>query len=469
MLLPAIGDGGAGPVMASADLSGGAPVSEQNLLADTIINGNLALVIGLFFAAGVGLAFTPCVFPMFPILSGIIVGQQQSGSGGTGRAFTLSLTYVLAMAAAYTVAGVLTAMLGQNLQAAFQHPAVLIGFSALFVVLSLSMFGVYELQMPLAIQNRVTALSNQQQGGSLPGVAAMGVLSALIVGPCVAAPLAAALIVIGQGGDPVRGGLALFSLGLGMGAPLVAYGTSAGKLLPRAGAWMERVKLFFGLSMLAVAVWMMSRVLPPAVTMGLWAALGVGGGLALGGFPPFAGAGGKTPVAMRLAGGAVAAYGALLVVGLGLGSTDPLSPFSRHSAEEHLEFQRIASVAELEAQVAAASDNGQLVMLDFYADWCVSCKEMEKHTFTDVGVQTALDDMVLLQADVTANNADDKALLAYFGIFGPPTIAFFGPDGAELRNSRVVGFRAADQFKQHVRAVVDATTESRISAAVTEP
>jgi thiol:disulfide interchange protein DsbD len=472
VLLPAIGDGGSAQIMASADAGGnGAPVSEQNLLADTIVNGNLGLVIGLFFIAGVGLAFTPCVFPMFPILSGIIVGQQQRSddSGIAGRAFTLSITYVLAMAGAYTVAGVVTAMLGQNLQAAFQHPAVLVGFSLLFVVLALSMFGLYELQMPLAIQNRITALSNRQKGGSLPGVAAMGVLSALIVGPCVAAPLAAALIVIGQGGDPVRGGLALFSLGLGMGAPLVAYGTSAGKLLPRAGAWMERVKLFFGLSMLGVAVWMLSRVVPPAVTMALWAALGLGGGFALGGFPPFARAGASTPVSMRVLGGAVAAYGAVLVVGLGLGGTDPLSPFARHAAEQHLEFQRIASVAELEAEVARASAGGRVVMLDFYADWCTSCKEMEKHTFTDQGVQVALDDALLLQADVTANNADDKALLAYFGIYGPPTIAFFGPDGTELKTSRVVGFMPAERFEQHVQAVVDATAGARVSAATVMP
>jgi thiol:disulfide interchange protein DsbD len=467
VLLPAIGDATAASFANADGGAGTAPVSDQNALADVIVSGNLLWVVGLFFVAGVGLAFTPCVFPMFPILSGIIVGQQQDGANNTSRAFTLSITYVLAMAAAYTVAGVLTAMLGQNLQAAFQHPAVLVSFSVLFVVLALAMFGVYELQMPAAIQNRVTALSNRQQGGSLTGVAMMGVLSALIVGPCVAAPLAAALIVIGQGGDPVRGGLALFALGLGMGAPLVAYGTSAGKLLPRAGAWMERVKLIFGLSMLGVAVWMLSRVIPPAVTMALWSALALGGGLALAGvsLPPRTVAPG-TPLALRVAGSAIAAYGTVLLVGLGLiGSTDPLAPLTRHDDELHLEFERIASVADLEAAVARATASNRLVMVDFYADWCTSCKEMEKHTFTDDAVQTALGDALLLQADVTANNSDDKALLAYFGIYGPPTIAFFGPDGRELRESRVVGFMPPARFHRHLTAVVNSTTAMQISAA----
>ncbi len=377
---------------------------------------------------------------------------------------------VLAMASTYTVAGVVTAMLGANLQVAFQHPAVLIAFAALFVVLALSMFGVYELQMPTAIQSRLTALSNRQEGGSLAGVAAMGALSALIVGPCVAAPLTAALIVIGQGGDPVRGGIALFSLGLGMGAPLVAYGTSAGKLLPRAGAWMERVKTFFGISLLAVAVWMLSRILPAAATMGLWSALGIGGGLALGGFTPFSRGASTTPTSMRLAGGALTAYGAVLLGGLLLvGSTDPLDPLRRHQSAEHLDFTRIASVTELESEVARAGAAGQLVMLDFYADWCTSCKEMEKHTFTDASVQDVLDGAVLLQADVTANNADDKALLDYFGIYGPPTIAFFAADGRELRNARVVGFMPAERFQAHVAAVVAAGTEvddgTRLSSA----
>ncbi|MEO0421107.1 MAG: protein-disulfide reductase DsbD [Pseudomonadota bacterium] len=464
VLLPAIGDGGTpgGTYRVDASLGGGdggLPASEQNLLVQTITEGNLLYMIGIFFGFGLLLAFTPCVFPMFPILSGIIIGQQGSDNGGTTstqRAFTLSMAYVLAMASTYTVAGVVTAMLGANLQAAFQHPVVLISFAGLFAVLSLSMFGVYELQMPTGIQSRLMALSNRQEGGSLVGVAAMGALSALIVGPCMAAPLASALIVIGQGGDPVRGGIALFALGLGMGAPLVAYGTSAGKLLPRAGAWMERVKIFFGIGMLAVSVLMLSRVLPAGVTMGLWAALGIGGGLAFGSFPPFGHAGTTTPAGVRIAGGALAAYGAVLLGGLLLvGSTDPLDPLRRHDAD-HLDFTRIASVTELESEVARAGAAGQLVMLDFYADWCTSCKEMEKHTFTDASVQAALNGAVLLQADVTANNADDKALLKYFGIYGPPTIAFFALDGQELRNARVVGFMPAERFQAHVSAVVAA-------------
>ncbi|MEM9383555.1 MAG: protein-disulfide reductase DsbD [Pseudomonadota bacterium] len=464
VLLPAIGDGSTpgGTYRVDASFDGGdsgLPASEQNLLVQTITEGNVLYMIGIFFGFGLLLAFTPCVFPMFPILSGIIIGQQGSGEGesaSTQRAFSLSMAYVLAMASTYTVAGVVTAMLGANLQAAFQHPAVLISFAALFAVLSLSMFGVYELQMPAGVQSRLMALSNRQEGGSLVGVAAMGALSALIVGPCMAAPLASALIVIGQGGDPLRGGIALFALGLGMGAPLVAYGTSAGKLLPRAGAWMERVKTFFGIGMLAVSVLMLSRILPAAATMGLWAALAIGGGLAFGGFAPFVRGGTPTPAGVRIAGGALAAYGAVLLGGLLLvGSTDPLDPLRRHEAK-HLDFTRIASVSELESEVARAGAAGQLVMLDFYADWCTSCKEMEKHTFTDASVQAALNGAVLLQADVTANNADDKALLKYFEIYGPPTIAFFAADGRELRNARVVGFMPAENFQAHVSAVVAA-------------
>ncbi len=424
------------------------PQSEQDRLATVINDGNLALVLGIFFGSGLLLAFTPCILPMVPILSGIIVGQGPDL--GTGRAFALSLVYVLAMALTYTVAGVVTAMLGQNLQALFQHPGVIIGFSVVFVLLALAMFDVYQLQVPASLQSRLTNISNNQQGGQLAGVGVMGVLSALIVGPCVAAPLAAALIVIGQGGDPVRGGLALFSLSLGMGAPLVAFGTSAGTLVPKAGAWMDRIKKLFGILMLGVAVWMLSRIIPGIYAMLAWAVLALAAGSILGGFIP---RGQNVPMVMRAVGAVVFAYGAVLVAGAATGSTNPLAPLSKELP--HLEFETVKTVDQLEQRVREASASGQHVMLDFYADWCVSCIEMEKFTFTNPQVQQALANTLLLQADVTANDAHDQAMLKYFGIYGPPTIAFFGPDGNEREAFRVIGFMPADKFHPHVQRLLD--------------
>ncbi len=446
--MPAATASDAPSALAATAAAAAAPAqSEQDRLASVINDGNLALVLGIFFGSGLLLAFTPCILPMVPILSGIIVGQGPDL--GTGRAFALSLVYVLAMALTYTVAGVVTAMLGQNLQAVFQHPGVIIGFSVVFVLLALAMFDVYELQMPASIQARLTNISNNQQGGQLAGVGVMGVLSALIVGPCVAAPLAAALIVIGQGGDPVRGGLALFSLSLGMGAPLVAFGTSAGTLVPKAGAWMDRIKKMFGILMLGVAVWMLSRIIPGIYTMVAWALLALAAGTILGGFIP---RGQKVPMLMRGVGAVILAYGAVLMTGAATGSTNPLAPLSKELP--HLEFERVKTVAELEQRVREASASGQHVMLDFYADWCVSCIEMEKFTFTNPQVQQALANTLLLQADVTANDEHDQAMLKYFGIFGPPTIAFFGPDGTEREAFRVVGFMPADRFHPHVQRLL---------------
>jgi len=360
---------------------------------------------------------------------------------------------VLAMSLVYSLAGVATALLGKNLQAAFQHPAVIVGFSLLFIVFAAAMLGAFELQMPAALQNRLVALSNRQRGGTVTGVAVMGVLSALIVGPCVAAPLAGALAYIGQTGDPVRGGLALFVLSLGMGAPLLVFGTSAGTLLPRAGRWMEAVKKAFGILLLGVAVWLLSRILPATAALLAWGALAAYAGalLLLGG----RGSAGLPAQLTRAFGIGAFVYATLTVVGAASGGTDPLhplagTPLGGERAPE-LAFRTIKSVDDLDRAVGAAG--GRLVMLDFYADWCVSCKEMEKYTFTDAGVQRALRDAILLRADVTANDATDQALLARFGIYGPPTIAFFGRDGKEEKSYRVVGFVPAGKFQSHLEGL----------------
>jgi thiol:disulfide interchange protein DsbD len=431
-----------------------APLSEQDSLAASLATGNTFTTIALFFGMGLLLAFTPCVFPMIPILSSIIVGQGEGLT--TRRAFTLSLVYVLAMALTYTVAGVIAGLFGANLQAAFQNPWILSSFAAIFVALAFSMFGFYELQLPSALQSRLAEVSNKQRGGTLTGVAIMGLLSALIVGPCVAPPLMGALIYIGQTGDALLGGLALFALSLGMGAPLLAIGVSAGKYLPRAGGWMDAVKAVFGVLLLAVAVWMLERILPAAVTLLLWALLAILSAVYLGALDAIReGASGWRKLWKGL-GVVLLIYGGLMLVGLAGGSTDPLQPLkglalSGGSTQQHLQFKKIKTVAELEQQVKAASAAGKSVMLDFYADWCVSCKEFEKYVFTDPQVLAALASSVTLQADVTANDEADQQLLKKFRLIGPPGIIFYDRAGEELSDYRVVGYMAAPAFASHVQ------------------
>jgi thiol:disulfide interchange protein DsbD len=436
--------------------AGTAPVqSEQDALAARIRDGNLFAVLAFFFGAGLLLSFTPCVLPMVPILSGIIVGAGRERPVSRGRAFSLSLAYVLGMALTYTAAGAAFAAAGQQAQAFFQKPWMIVLFAALFVWLALGMFGLFTLQMPAAIQARITAMSNEQKQGTLIGTAIMGALSALVVTACVAPPLVAALAVIGQSGNVVRGASALFALSLGMGAPLLVVGASAGALLPKAGAWMDAVKAAFGVMLLGVAVWMLGRLLPGSVTLVLWAMLAFVAGfclLTLGGREVRSGAD-----AVRRGFGALAiVYGVLMLIGALAGRSDPLQPLAgvtlatRGAEASHVAFKRIKTVAELEQQVAAASAAGRPVMLDFYADWCVSCKEMERYTFTDAGVQAEFARASLLQADVTANDAADQALLQRFGILGPPTILFFGADGRERSEYRIVGFKPAGEFRAHI-------------------
>ena len=439
-----------------------APVSEQDRLSRFLVEQPLWLSAGLFFVLGLGLAFTPCVFPMFPILSSIVVGEGRRLT--TGWAFALSLTYVLAMAVTYTVAGIVVALIGANLQAAFQDPWIIGAFAVIFALLALSMFGFYDLQMPSAVQSRLARLANSQRGGHLIGVAIMGFLSALIVGPCVTAPLVAALIVIGQTGDPVLGGTALFALSLGMGAPLLAAGTSAGKLLPKAGPWMDAVKAVFGVLLLAVGIWLLERVIPVWAAMLLWAALLICSAVYMGALDPVpAGASGWRRLWKGL-GWILLLWGALLIVGMAAGVRDTFQPLhgllapraaapgaAAVAEPEGLPFAQVKGIEQIEQAVAAAAREGRPVMLDFYADWCVSCKELEKLTFADPGVRAELEPFRLLQVDMTPWDDQDKAVAKRFGVIGPPAILFFGPDGKERREFRIVGFVGAEEFRAHLR------------------
>jgi thiol:disulfide interchange protein DsbD len=424
--------------------SGGAFVSEQERLATLVRSGSLLLVLGTFFGLGLLLGFTPCVLPMVPILSGIIVGQGASIT--TRRAFTLSLTYVLGMALTYTVAGAAFAAFGhgQQAQAIFQQPWIIALFAAVLIALGLSMFGLFTLQMPTAVQTWLSELSSRQSAGTFGGVAVMGALSALIVTTCVAPALVAVLAVIAQSGAIARGAAVLFAMSFGMGTPLLVAGASAGKLLPRAGAWMDIVKRFFGVLMLAVAAWMLTRIVPAAVALVLWALPAL---LAAWVLWPAARTRTAAGWLLRTVGAALGLFGVVLVVGAALGGTDPLAPIPRFAGQHReLPFRTIKSLDDLAREVASAKAKGHPVLLDFYADWCVSCKEMERYTFSDPAVQTVLHDVVLLRADVTRNDAVDQALLKHFGIFGPPTIAFYGIDGEERRNFRVVGYMKAAEF-----------------------
>lgn len=434
--------------------------SEEEQISQILQQSNLAYTLLAFFGFGLLLSLTPCVFPMLPILSGIIVGQGAAMT--TQRAFVFSLVYVLAMALTYTLAGIAAGLFGANLQAAFQDPRIIIAFSLIFVALSLSMFGFYDLQMPASIQSRLTQFSNAQQGGTLIGVAIMGFLSALIVGPCVAAPLTGALIYIGQTGDALLGGLALFALSMGMGVPLLIVGTSAGRWLPRAGGWMEATKAIFGVMMLGVAIWMLERIIPGEMTLALWAALCIVSAIYLNALDSLSPTASGWQKFWKGLGVILLAYGLMLLIGSALGGKDPMQPLGALAAREgstaqaatpHLNFIRVRNPAEFEQELAAAQAQGQPVMLDFYADWCISCKEMERYTFAKPEVQQALAGFRLLQADVTANHADDQALLKRFGLFGPPSILFFGRNGQEQRALRVVGFKDAPAFITQIQQV----------------
>ncbi len=432
-------------------------LSEQDQIVQSLQQDSLSMTLLSFFGFGLLLSLTPCIFPMIPILSGIIVGHGNHIT--TSRAFLLSLSYVVASALTYTVFGILAALFGSNLQTTFQQPWIIGLFSAIFVLLSLSMFGFYNLELPNSIKTRLHNSSVKHQDGSLWGAAIMGALSSLIVGPCVAAPLAGALIYIGQTGDAVLGGSALFAMGLGMGVPLLLLGASAGKLLPKAGNWLNSTKAVFGVIMLAVAVWMLSRILPPTIILLLWAMLLILPAIYLNAIDPLPVNSTGWRKLWKGVGLMMLAYGLLLLIGFSMGNGNPLKPLqgfaldNAQAKEQGLVFTRVSSLAELEARIQQAHANHQIVMLDFYADWCISCKEMEAYTFTDTKVKQALANFVLLQADVTKNSEDDKALLAKFKLIGPPAILFFGADNQESAAHRVIGYQDAETFIKTLQQV----------------
>lgn len=439
-----------------------APVqrSQTDAITHELQTGSLWTIILGFLVIGLLLAFTPCVFPMIPILAGIIAGQGEKIT--TRKAFVLSVVYVLAMAVTYTVAGILAGLFGSNLQAAFQNPWILTAFAGIFVALAFSMFGFFELQLPSSLQSKIMQVQNQQQGGTLVGVAIMGLLSALIVGPCMAPPLAGALIYIGQTGDAVLGGTALFAMSIGMGLPLIIVGTLGGKFLPRAGAWMDAVKNVFGVLMLGVAIWMLERIIPDIVAQMLWGMLLIGSAVYLNATDPLKEAASGWSRLWKTLGVIMLIWGALILVGVAAGGKGSvftplagLSMGSQGAATQNsasLTFTPIKNLEELNSKLAQAKAEGKPVMLDFYADWCVSCKEMEHNTFSDPTVISRLKPFMLLQANVTANNADDKALFKRFGVLGPPTIVFFNAKGDELKAQQVVGYEPPQRFMRHIEA-----------------
>ena len=438
--------------------------SEQDRLFNLLGSSSIWLTIATFFGLGVLLAFTPCVLPMIPILSSLIVGQGEKIS--TARAFQLSLVYVLVMASTYAIVGIIVGLSGYNVQAFLQNPWVLSFIAILFVVLSLSMFGFYELQMPTSIQQRLTQWSNKQGGGQVSSVAAMGFISTLIVGPCITAPLAGALIYIAKTGDAFIGGTALFALGLGMGAPLLLIGTSAGKLVPKAGAWMDAVKHFFGIIMLAMAIYMISRFVPTVVAMTLFGILAIVSGIRFGATDSISSDSSQWQRVGKGVGLVIMLYGVALLIGALSGVSSYTTPLrgivsgnsSQTESNGHLVFAPVKSVDELQRIVSKASEQNRPVMLDFYADWCISCKEMEAFTFTDGSVQAQLKNAVVIQADVTANDDLDKAMLKRFDLFGPPGIIFWDKSGKELRAARVVGFMPAEKFSSHLSKFIGSTS-----------
>ena len=413
-------------------------VSEQDKATQLLEEKNGLLIIVTFLGIGLLLAFTPCVLPLIPILSGIIVGQRATLT--TNKAFCLSLTYVLAMAFTYAIAGVLAGLAGSYVQAFLQNPWVIAGFSAVFVLLALALFDVYTLQLPASLQEKLNNINQRQQSGRYIGVFIMGVLSTLIVSPCVTAPLIGVLTYISKTGNAVLGGTALFSMGLGSGIPLLIIGTSGGKLLPKTGPWMNQIKSFFGFLLLAVAIWLLTRVISAHLAMYLWAILFIFAASYMGaltGLPKtWLGKLGKAISLFALI------YGFLLAIGAVLGNTNPLRPIaikSIHNEIKPVAFKSIKSVADLQHQLAQAKSLGKPVMLDFYADWCVACKQMERNVFNDNKVQAVLNRFIVLRADVTANDIVDQSLLKHFNVIAPPSIIFFDQNSKEKTQNRIVG------------------------------
>lgn len=453
-------------------------LTDQNQVGQVLASGDWWLILSLFFVAGLALSLTPCVFPMVPILAGVIAGTQGAKAshyppphspaenagdkGAVGKAFWLSLVYVLAMSVTYTLAGVFAGLFGENLQILFQTPVVIIVISLLFVIFALAMFGVIHMQMPHFIQDKLSWAFRSQRGGTVFGVAVMGFLSALIVGPCVAAPLAGALIFIGQSGDPWLGGSALFVMSLGMGLPLLLVGASAGKWLPRSGTWMNTVKSAFGVVMLLMAIWMLDRIVPAGVTLVLTGIVLVITAIFLRVLDSLPHTAGPWPRWGKALGVLMLVYGLTLLVGAAAGGRSliyPLQGFVQTGAAgteapaQSVEFTEVTSYTELEPMLAAAKSAGQPVMLDFYADWCVSCIELEQYTFADAQVQQALKRFRLIKVDVTDHGDASRALYKRYQIIGPPALVFYDTEGAELKGKMLVGVPEPGDFAAHIAAI----------------
>jgi thiol:disulfide interchange protein DsbD len=433
------------------DVDQASPSSEQHQLADMLKQDSLIVTLIAFFIGGLLLSFTPCVFPMYPILTGIIVGQGKALT--TKKAFTLSFFYVQGMAVTYTLLGIVVALAGAQFQAVFQHPFVLIALSVLFIFLALSMFGVFNLALPNSWQNKLNNLSNKQKGGSIAGVIMMGVISGLVASPCTTAPLTGALLYISQTGDVLLGASALYALSLGMGLPLLILGSSGGKLLPKAGAWMNIIKNIFGLLLLAVPIFLLERFIPEIASQALWAILV----LSAASYFYVANINGKNRgfwfgarsliIFLMLFVGAKMAY--QLVVP---SKNTPVAESSTTQKIQH--FTQVETIAELQIAITQANSQGKTVMLDLYADWCIACKEFEKYTFSDNKVQHALANSVLLQIDLTDTGAKKNIeLMEHFNVFGLPSILFFNLQGKELSQQRITGFMEADEFSAHVNAI----------------
>ncbi|HCZ9280732.1 TPA: protein-disulfide reductase DsbD [Vibrio alginolyticus] len=431
------------PPAAQSSTSGdtpSAPVTQQDSLAANLADNWWTPL--LFLALGVGLAFTPCVLPMYPILTSIVLG---SGKLSQRRALGLSFVYVQGMALTYTLLGLVVASAGMQFQAAMQHPYVLIGLSVLFIALALSMFGLYSLQLPSNVQTWLNNLSNKQQGGSSAGVFAMGAISGLVCSPCTTAPLSGALLYVAQSGDLLTGGIALYALAMGMGIPLILVAVFGNKLLPKAGGWMDSVKTLFGFILLAAPIFLLERIMPEMWSTILWSALGIA---AFGWLY-------HIKNSLEFGGWKQSAVGIIAVLGL-LASAQPILNYwfgnsTTQTQQATVSFTRIANVAELEEQLALAKAAGKPVMLDFYADWCVACKEFEKYTFHDPSVEAKLQDFVLLQADVTKNQVQDIELLKHMSVLGLPTIEFWDASGEHVSNARLTGFMQAEPFLEHIK------------------
>ena len=422
-------------------------ISEQDRATRLLASNNYLWILLSFFGFGLLLSFTPCVLPMIPILSGIIAGQSKGLN--TRKAFKLSLAYVLTMASTYAGAGILAGYAGSHLQATLQNPWALSIFCIIFIVLALSMFGFFDLRLPHRVHNHIMNLHSRQQGGNYLSVVIMGILSTLIVSPCVSAPLVGALSYIGDTGNAFLGGVALFTLGLGMGVPLLVIGTTEGTFLPKSGQWMHAIKVLFGILLLGVSIWIIARVIPSLVTMLLWAALFIGTGIYLRQFKTNSVNISRVIVNLSFL---TLLYGAVILLGAALGNRDPLRPLHFASQAElgiqnqSLNYISIKSLSDLKSELVKANKQHRYVMVDFYADWCIACKEMERNTFSNPKVKDALRNTIILKADITAYDADDVLLTQQLRVLAPPTFIFFTPEGNELISSRIVGNVGPDKF-----------------------